>query len=86
MKYYVYSVFDKVAHKYHNPWVESSDPTAASAFNLACADSGTLYGTCPGDFVLFRIGSFDDDSGLLSQSVIPEKVCDGFPVEVKSDE
>ena len=86
MKKYVYTVFDKVAQIYHNPWVESSDSTAARAFKIACADSGTLYGTCPGDFVLYRVGSFDDVSGLLSQSVIPDKVCDGFPVEVKPDE
>lgn len=86
MKKYVYTIFDKVAKIYHNPWIESSDSTAARAFKIACADSGTLYGTCPGDFILYRIGSFDDSSGLLSQSVIPDKVCDGFPVEVESDE
>ena len=86
MKKYVYTIFDKVAQIYHNPWIEASDFTAARAFKIACADSGTLYGTCPSDFILYRVGSFDDESGLLSQSVIPDKICDGFRVEVKSDE
>ena len=86
MKKYVYTVFDKVAQIYHNPWIESSDATAARFFKLACSDSSTLYGTCPADFVLYRVGSFDDVSGLLSQSVVPDKVCDGVPVEVNSYE
>lgn len=86
MKKYVYSIFDKVAQIYHNPWVEASDFTASRAFKLALADRNTLYGSCPSDFILYRIGSFDDGCGLLSQSVIPDKVCEGFRVEEIDDE
>lgn len=86
MKKYVYSIFDKVGLVYHNPWVESSDMTAARAFNFACADSNTLYGMCPADFALYRVAMFNDKSGTFCECELPVKVCDGKPLEVDSDE
>lgn len=86
MKKYVYSIFDKVGQVYHNPWIDSSDATAARAFQLACGDDNSLYGMCPSDFVLFRVGMFNDVSGTFCECEMPVKVVDGFPVEGPGDE
>ena len=86
MKKYVYAIFDKVGQVYHNPWVDSSDATAARAFNFACADSNSLYGMCPSDFVLYRVAMFNDTSGTFCECEMPQKVCDGKPREVAADE
>ena len=86
MKKFVYSIYDKVAQVYHNPWVESSDQTAGRAFSLVCADKDTLYGTCPSDFVLYRVGMFNDVSGVFCECEIPEKILDGRDMGVVSDE
>ena len=86
MKKYVYSIYDKVGQVYHNPWIDSSNATAARAFKFACSDDNSLYGMCPGDFVLYRVGMFNDVSGTFCECEMPEKVCDGFPVEVHGDE
>lgn len=85
MKKFVYSIFDKVGQVYHNPWIECSDATAARAFKIACADTGSLYGTCPGDFVLYRVGMFNDVSGTFSECENSLKVCDGYPAEFNCD-
>lgn len=85
MKKYVFAIFDKVGQVYHNPWIESSDQTAARAFKFACADSNSLYGMCPGDFILYRVGMFNDKSGTFCECDMPVKVCDGFPGEVTDD-
>ena len=81
MKKLIYSVYDKVGEVYHNPWIEASDMTAARAFKFACADENSLYGMCPSDFVLYRVGDFDDKTGLLSFCSYPEKV-----LECRGDE
>lgn len=86
MKKYVYSIFDKVGQVYHNPWIDSSDATAARAFQLACCDGNSLYGMCPSDFVLFRVGMFNDVSGTFCECEMPVKVVDGFPMEGPCDE
>lgn len=77
MKKFVYAIFDKVGQVYHNPWIEVSDQTAGRAFKLACADPSSLYGMCPSDFVLYRVGMFNDKSGTFCECEMPQKVLDG---------
>ena len=86
MKKSVYAIFDKVGQVYHNPWIDTSDNTAARAFGLACADRSSLYGMCPDDFILYRVGMFNDKSGTFCECEMPVKVCDGKPLEVVDDE
>lgn len=86
MKKYVYSIYDKVAQVYHNPWVESSDNTAVRAFSFVCSDKNTLYGMCPSDFVLYRVGMFNDVSGVFCDCELPDKIADGRDLGVFDDE
>lgn len=86
MKKNVYAIFDKVGQVYHNPWIDSSDATASRAFSFACADSNSLYGMCPGDFVLYRVAMFNDTSGTFCECEMPVKVVEGQPRQVVDDE
>lgn len=84
MKKFLYSVYDKVAQVYQNPWIESCDQTAARAFSIALADEGSVFNLCPTDFILYRVGQFNDVTGVFCDCELPVKVLDGH--EVKSDE
>lgn len=86
MKQNVYSIYDKVAQVYHNPWVDASDATASRAFQFVCSDEKTMYGMCPADFVLYRVAMFNDKSGTFCECEMPVKVCDGRPFEEVDDE
>lgn len=86
----LYSVYDRVAHIYADPFVSPNDSTAVRAFNIAQSTPESMLYAAPQDFQLWYIGSFDNDSGeLLSYddpATEPHKVCDGKPREVTEHE
>ena len=85
MKINVYAIYDKVAQVYQHPWVDTSDMTAVRAFKLACQDNASLFSMCPDDFILYRVGMFNDKSGTFCECELPVKIVDGQPLEVKDD-
>lgn len=86
----LYSVYDRVACVYADPFVSVNDATAARSFTLAQASPDTMLYASPADYQLWYIGSLDNASGELLSYDIPEcephKVCDGHPREVAEHE
>lgn len=86
----LYSIYDRVAHVYADPFVSVNDYTAARSFTLAQASPESMLYAAPADFQLWYIGSMDNSSGeLLSYddpATEPHKVCDGQPREVVNHE
>lgn len=86
----LYSVYDRVARVYADPFVSVNDATAARAFTIAQASPDTMLYASPADYQLWYIGSMDNTSGDLLSSDFPEtephKVCDGQPREVADHE
>ena len=86
----LYSIYDRVAHVYADPFVSVNDATAARAFTFAQSSPDTMLSASPQDFQLWYIGSLDNSSGeLLSYddpATEPHKVCDGQPREVSDHE
>lgn len=86
----LYSVYDRVASVYADPFSSPNDATAARAFTLAQASPDTMLYASPQDYQLWYIGSLDNSSGeLLSYddpATEPHKVCDGKPREVTDHE
>lgn len=62
---HAYSVFDRKALIYHKPFFEITDGTAMRAFADLANDTNSSVGVHPTDYVLFRIGSYDDQLGKL---------------------
>lgn len=65
MKLYAYCVYDRKAVIYHAPFFTHSDGSAARSFSDLANDRSTTVGRHPADYVLFRVGQFDDASGQL---------------------
>lgn len=86
----LYSVYDRVAAVYADPFSSPNDATAARAFTLAQSSPDTMLYASPSDYQLWYIGSLDNASGeLLSYDDLatePHKVCDGKPREVTEHE
>lgn len=86
----LYSVYDRVAQVYAEPFTAVNDATAVRAFTIAQSTPESMLYASPADFQLWYIGSLDNNSGdLLSNdypATEPHKVCDGKPREVTEHE
>lgn len=82
----MYSVYDRVAKVYADPFVSVNDATAARSFTLAQASPDTMLYAAPQDYQLWYLGSFDNTSGEFfdydDNRNSPYKVVDGQPREV----
>lgn len=71
----MYSVYDRVAQKFMGMFESINDGTATRAFCAACK-TGQMAQE-PEDYVLYKIGQFDEDEGIFANN--QRKVCDGKP-------
>lgn len=84
----LYSIFDRVARVYADPFVSINDATAARSFTIAQSSPDTMLYAAPQDYQLWYLGSMDNSSGdiLCFDDYEPYKVCDGQPREVTEHE
>lgn len=75
-----YSVYDRKALQYHAPFFAVADGAAVRSFMDLANDSNTTVGRHPGDYVLYRVGSFDDASGIVLPTDNPQHVTDALPL------
>ena len=61
----VFAVFDSAAGAYLPPFFMQTTGLAVRAFTEACNDSGHQFHRHSGDYTLFRIGLFDENTGSL---------------------
>lgn len=75
MTFNLYAVRD-VKSTYMSPVVGSNDAQAMRSFR-AGMKSVPEYEVSPGDFELYRIGEFNNESGLISPTIPPVFICSG---------
>lgn len=61
-----YSVFDRKSLVYSPPFYSPTDGSATRAFSDAANDPQAPIGAHPVDYVLFQVGTYDDQKGLLA--------------------
>lgn len=66
MKHKMYSVYDSKAQVYMKPILMRADGEATRAFKASIASPDHQFALNPGDYTMFGIGEFDDDSGVVS--------------------
>ena len=84
----LYSIYDRVARIYTDPFVSVNDATAARSFTLAQASPDTMLFAAPQDYQLWFLGTMDNTNGhiLCQGDSEPYKVADGQPREVTEHE
>lgn len=66
------SVFDVKASAYMQPFFVPNTSMAIRSFGDAVVNPETGISKHPEDFQLFKVGEFDDNSGLFSPVPVPE--------------
>lgn len=66
MKLRAYSIFDRKALAYHQPYYAINDAVAVRTLSDAVADPNSMFGRHPNDYVLYCVGEFDDSNGVTS--------------------
>lgn len=76
-KYNIYSIRDrKVA--FGTPFPEFNNESAQRGFSYQLHNNSVM-GFSPADYSLYRVGTFDSDSGQV-EGCLPEFVCEGSMV------
>lgn len=80
----VFAVYDSKACAFLQPFFSNSVGSAVRAFADASNEDKSPIARHPGDYQLYEIGTFDDNSGLLD-AMVPTKLlgCAADFVEVK---
>lgn len=65
MKLQIFSIYDKAAQVYNRPIFAPTVGMAARMFEDECLREESDIGKHPEDYVLFQIGSFDDQTSDL---------------------
>lgn len=77
MNYHAFTIYDRKALTYSPPFFAVADGAAVRMFQDLAGDTGTQVGRHPGDFVLFRCGTFDDSNGGL-QPIVLQHIVDAM--------
>ncbi len=67
----VFSVYDSKVECYMNPFFMKTKGEAIRAFTEAVNDSSTHVSKHPGDYTLFDLGEFDDETATFTLSSTP---------------
>jgi len=62
----LYAIYDSKAEQWGNPISFNTDGEARRSFGVLAEDLNTQVGKHPEDFLLYRVGSFDKEKGMLS--------------------
>ena len=74
MKQNVYSIYDSKAEVFNPPIFLHKDGEAIRAFDQICNDPESDFNKWPGDYTLFRIGEWDNETGLLTPLGTPKSL------------
>lgn len=86
MRLLVFSVLDDKAVGYAHPFVAMTRGIAERMFHDWVSDERTPISKHPGDYRLFQVGSFDDETGLLESLPTPMLLVHGSrPVGVPKE-
>lgn len=83
MEYKVYSLFDSQVKAYMQPFFMRTKGEAVRALMQLLGDSNTNVAKYPQDFILFQIGTYDDETGLIQPNA-PESL--GVAIEFKKED
>lgn len=79
-----YSLYDRKALAYHAPFFAAQDGLAVRSLQALVNDPNSTVAQHPDDFVLYRVGAYDDASGQLLPATVLGHIIDAVSL-VKHD-
>lgn len=86
MKIKVFSVYDKKANGYQNPFFQQTVGLAERVFRTAANDSKTQICMYPEDYELYYIADYDDEKGEYINLDSKVRVCGAKDVKEATDD
>lgn len=80
MQLELFTVLDVKAKVYLPPFTFRSRAEAVRAFSESAHDPKHMFGKHPEDFILFAVGTYDDNSGLPTALNAPEHILSALVV------
>lgn len=74
MELVAYSVLDDKAGIYAHPFFVANDNIAIRTFADECKNPQSILNKHPEDFRLYRVGKFDDTTGVFAPTAKPEYI------------
>lgn len=71
---FLYSVHDSLAGRWHVPYCMENDSVAIRAFLATVGQSGSPLNTSPGDFALYKVGTFEPETGAIGAEATPVRI------------
>lgn len=72
MKIQLYAVHDSKAHAYMSPILSHNNEMAIRSFSNSVNDPNSEFHKNPLDYSLFHIGTYDDETSLITSKAPPE--------------
>ncbi len=70
MKTGIFAIYDSKAEAYLQPFFSQNKATAIRQFTQATQDGGTPFNKNPGDYTLFAIGTWDEQTAEIEQDEV----------------
>lgn len=80
MKNHMFSIYDSIAEVFNKPFAEVNEAAALRAFTQALTESPHKL-----DYMLFHIGEYNDNTGILTSYTVPKRIGDMFQSDLKLD-
>lgn len=75
MIYEVYAIKDVKADVFSNPFISANDETIMRTISDVLRNPEHPYAKHPGDYILYRVGAFDDHSGMIGSEEAVYSLC-----------
>lgn len=82
----IYAVHDYAAEVYHNPFCAPNDAVARRGFEVVVNNPEHPFGQHPDDYSLFRVGTFDQHTGMCWSENGPENLGNGRTFVKREDD
>ena len=70
----VYSIYDKKAEEYGNPFTDTNDWLAIRRLNMEIKNPDSIMIKHAPDFALYKIGKYDTKTGIITADTPPRHV------------
>lgn len=74
MRHGIFAVFDDKAKAFISPFTLPNQDMAIREFSRSARDPNHMFGVHAEDYSLFRVGFFDDETGVIEATPKPEYI------------
>lgn len=75
MEYELYVIYDAATNRYGIPMAQVNDAEAMRSFAHEALKPESIWNSHPQDFVLYKVGTYDMNYGLIQPESSPIRVC-----------